>query len=105
MSISLEFHQLERAAHTVAAGVPPLNDLLAELSGSVETAATGFRGQAATGLGEALGAWFEAAAELGPALEGYAQALMTVANEHLVNEHRQTESYSQLAQRLGGGAP
>lgn len=102
MSISLEFQELERAAQLVAAGVPPLNDILTELGGAIETAATGFRGQAATGLGEALGAWFEVAGTLGPILEGYAQALMAVANEHVLNEGEQTAAYQNLVERLGG---
>lgn len=103
MSISLEFPELERAAHTVAAGVQPLNDILTELGGTIETAAVGFKGQAAAGLGEALGAWFEVAGTLGPILEGYASALMTVANEHVANEGEQISSYQNLVQRLGGG--
>lgn len=102
MSISLEFQEMEAAARAVADGVAPLNTLLTDLGGSLETAATGFRGQAATGLGEALGAWFEAAGTLGPILEGYAQALMIVANEHVLNESEQTELYARLIQRLGG---
>lgn len=102
MTIGLEFLELQRAAQSVAAGVTPLNNTLTELGGAVEAAATGFRGQAATGLGEALGSWFEVAGTLGPVLEGYAQALMTVANEHVVNEGRQTDAYETLAQRLGG---
>lgn len=102
VSISLEFPEMARAAQQVADGVPPLNDLLTALGGTIETAATGFRGQAATGLGEALGAWFDAAGTLGPILEGYAQALMTVANEHVLNEGEQTEAYQNIVDRLGG---
>lgn len=102
MSISLEFQEMEAAARAVADGVAPLNTLLTDLGGAIETAATGFRGRAATGLGEALGAWFEAAGALGPILEGYAQALMIVANEHVLNESEQTELYARLIQRLGG---
>jgi len=56
MSISLEFQEMEAAARSVAEGVPPLNTLLTDLGGAIETAATGFKGQAASGLGEALGA-------------------------------------------------
>lgn len=104
MSISLEFPELENAAQTVAAGIQPLNEILIELSDRVETAATGFKGQAAAGLGEALGAWFEVAGTLGPILEGYAQALMAVANEHALNEGEQVAAYDNLVQRLGGGS-
>lgn len=103
MSISLEFPEMADAARAVAEGVAPLEALLADLSGTVETAAAGFKGQAATGLGEALGAWFDVAGTLGPILEGYAQALMTVANEHVLNEAEQTEHYQQLIDRLGDG--
>ena len=102
MSISLEFQEMADAAGAVAAGVEPLNTLLTDLSGSIEAAATGFSGQAAAGLGEALAAWFETAGTLGPILEGYAQALMTVANEHVLNEGEQSQTYARLANRLGG---
>lgn len=102
MTIGLEFQELQTAAQTVAAGVEPLNTLLTDLGGAIESASSGFRGQAATGLGEALGAWFEVAGTLGPILEGYAQALMIVANEHVANEGDQVERYRDLTERLGG---
>ena len=104
MSISLEFQEMEDAARSVADGVEPLNTILTDLGGAIETAAVGFKGQAATGLGEALGAWFDAAGTLGPILEGYAQALMIVANEHVLNEGEQSELYANLIERLGGGS-
>ena len=102
VTISIEFQEMADAAGAVAAGVEPLNTLLNDLSGAVGTASAGFAGQAASGLGEALTAWFEVAGTLGPVLEGYAQALMTVANEHVVNEGEQTRSYQHLIDRLGG---
>jgi uncharacterized protein YukE len=103
MSISLEFAELRQAAQTVAAGVQPLSDVLTGLSDTIGTASDGFRGQAAGGLGEALTAWYEVAQTLGPILENYSAALMTVANEHVVNEGHQVDSYQQLSTRLGGG--
>ncbi|MFC6287286.1 WXG100 family type VII secretion target [Nocardioides sp. GCM10027113] len=102
-SIGLELGELADAAATVRAAVEPLNRVLTELSDGVAVAATGFRGQAATGLGEALDAWFDAAATLGPILEGYSQALATTATEHATNEGRQVASYARLTSRLGGG--
>jgi hypothetical protein len=104
MSIGLEFGELNEAAATVAAAVEPVNQLLTSLSDSVAASATGFSGQAAAGLGEALGAWFDVANTLGPILEGYAQALATTATEHVLNEAEQVESYGSLAERLGGGS-
>ncbi|HEX6150575.1 hypothetical protein [Nocardioides sp.] len=101
-NISLEFQELQDAARAVAAGLEPLNTVLTDLGGAIETAAVGFKGQAATGLGEALAAWFDVATTLGPILEGYAQAIMTVANEHVLNEGEQTRTYSGLVDRLGG---
>jgi hypothetical protein len=102
-NISLEFQELQDAAQAVATGVEPLNTVLTDLGGAIETAAVGFKGQAAAGLGEALGAWFDVASTLGPILEGYAGAIMTVANEHVLNEGEQTRTYTSLIERLGGG--
>jgi uncharacterized protein YukE len=103
MSIGLEYGELRDAATTVSEGVQPLSDLLTELSDSIATASDGFQGQAAAGLGEALTAWFEVAKTLGPIMEAYASALMTVANEHVTNEGRQVTGYQRLSERLGGG--
>ena len=102
MSISLEYGEISAAAQTVADGVQPLQDVLTELSTAVETAATGFKGQAAAGMGEALTAWFEVASTLGPILEAYSGALMGVANEHIVNDGAQVERHQRLTSRLGG---
>ena len=102
MSIGLEFGELNAAAQTVAAAIGPLGDMLTTLSDSVAASATGFKGQAASGLGEAIGAWFDVAATLGPALEQYAGALATTSVEHTVNEADQVTAYSDLATRLGG---
>jgi uncharacterized protein YukE len=103
MSISLEYGELRDAATTVSDGIQPLSDLLTELSDSVGTASDGFQGQAASGLGEALTAWFQVAQTLGPIMEAYASALMTVANEHITNEGGTVTSYQRLTERLGGG--
>jgi len=103
MSISLEYGELHDAATTVSEGIQPLSALLTELSDSIGAASDGFQGQAASGLGEALTAWFEVAKTLGPIMESYASALMTVANEHITNEGGQVTSYQHLTERLGGG--
>jgi uncharacterized protein YukE len=103
MSIGFEFGELNTAAQTVADAIGPLGDLLTTLSDSVAASSTGFKGQAATGLGEALGAWFDVASTLGPALQQYATALATTSAEHVVNEGDQISSYTDLAGRLGGG--
>lgn len=102
MSISLEYAELRDAARSVADGIAPLSDLLTQLSDSIEGASDGFAGQAATGLGEALTAWYQVAQTLGPIMESYASALMTVANEHVLNEGRQVDNYQNLTDRLGG---
>jgi len=103
MSIGLEFGELNQAAQTVADAIGPLGDLLMTLNDSVAAAATGFKGQAASGLGEAMGAWFDVASTLGPALQQYATALATTSAEHVVNEGDQVSSYADLSGRLGGG--
>ena len=66
-------------------------------------AGRGFRGQAAAGFGEAINEWFDVAVTLGPILEGYAQSLMYVAQEHQTNDVAQAQRAGQLADRLGGG--
>ena len=102
MSIGLEYGELRDAARTVVEGIGPLSDLLTELSDGVAAGSDGFQGRAASGLGEALTAWFEVAQTLGPIMEAYASALMTVANEHVVNEGTQVDHYQRLGDRLGG---
>ena len=103
MSIGLEFGELNSAAQTVADAIGPVGEMLTSLSDSLAASSTGFKGQAAAGLGEALGAWFDVAATLGPTLEQYATALATTSAEHVVNEGEQISSYTDLAGRSGGG--
>ena len=79
MSIGLEFGELNTAAQTVADSIGPLDEMLTALSDSIAASATGFKGQAASGLGEAIGAWFDIAATLGPTLQSYAHG----ARHHL----------------------
>lgn len=102
MTIGLQFEEMNDAAIAIAEGVAPVEDLLTALSDRVSTASVGFRGQAAGGLGEALTAWFEVAATLGPILDGYAQAIMQTANEHRVNDTGQAERMGHLIGRLDG---
>lgn len=102
MNIELTIGRQATAALTVQDSVTTLNEYLRDLSDAIEASATGFKGSAAAGLGEALGSWFEAASKLGPALEQYATALATVDQEHGRNEEAQLGSYGRLADRLGG---
>jgi uncharacterized protein YukE len=102
MSIGLEFGELNTAAQTVAEAIGPLSEMLTTLSDSVAASATGFKGQAASGLGEAIGAWFDVATRLGPVMQQYATALAPTSAEHTVNEADQVSSYHDLALRLGG---
>lgn len=103
MTIGLELEQLNDAAIAISEGIGPVQDILTSLSDQVSAASTGFRGEAATGLGEALGAWYDVAASLAPILDGYAQAIMQTANEHRVNDVGQAERMGALIQRLEGG--
>ena len=103
MTIGLEFEQLNDAAIAIAEGIGPTQDILTALSDQVGTASVGFRGDAATGLGEALAAWFDVAATLAPILDGYAQAIMQTANEHCLNDVGQAERMGRLIERLDQG--
>ncbi|MCY7395808.1 MAG: hypothetical protein LH468_06550 [Nocardioides sp.] len=68
-TIELVIGRQATAALTVADAISSFQEVLTTLGGDVEAGAAGFRGHAATGLAEALGAWFEVAVQLGPALE------------------------------------
>jgi len=103
MTIGLEFEEMRLAARTLSEGIAPVETILTGLSDTVAVASAGFRGQAAAGLGEALTAWFDVAATLGPVLDGYAQAIMQTANTHRLNDTAQAEEMDRLTQRLGGG--
>lgn len=103
MTVGLVYAEMQAAAQVVADAIDPLQTTLSDLGADIEAAAgTGFKGQAAAGFGEAVSAWFEVAASLGPILEGYSQALMYVAQEHATNDHRQAERAGRLMDRLGG---
>ncbi|WP_435747283.1 WXG100 family type VII secretion target [Nocardioides sp. SYSU DS0663] len=102
MNIELSVGQQTTAALTVQEAVTTFNTCLQRLSDGVASGGQGFRGNAAAAFGEALTAWFEAAAELGPALQQYAAALATVDAEHSHNEVAQVDSYARLGDRLGG---
>jgi hypothetical protein len=101
-TIELVIGQQATAALTVADAIPELQKVLTTLSDDVEAASSGFAGNASVGLAETLGAWFEVAMTLGPALEAYAQALVVVDTEHSTNEDTQSATYSKLISRLGG---
>ena len=102
MTVGLVYAEMQAAASAVADAVEPLQTTLRDLGADVESAAAGFKGQAAAGLGEALAAWFEVAVSLGPVLEGYSQSLMYVAQEHATNDHQQALDAGRLSDRLGG---
>lgn len=104
MAVGLVYSEMQAAAQAVADAVEPLQQTLQALGATIETeAGTGFSGQAAAGFGEAVNAWFDVAITLGPILDGYAQSLMYVAQEHATNDVAQAERSGQLADRLGGG--
>ena len=102
MTVGLVYAEMQAAAMAVADAVEPLQSTLRDLGADVETAAAGFKGQAAAGFGEAISAWFEVAITLGPILEGYSQSLMYVAQEHATNDHQQAVNAGRLMDRLGG---
>jgi uncharacterized protein YukE len=104
MNIELNVGEQTTAAQTVQDAIPDLNRYLRDLSDSVAASAAGFQGQASTAFGEALSAWFEAAADLGPALETYAAALATVDREHGRNDAAQQDAYGRMVGRLGGAS-
>ena len=104
MAVGLVYSEMQAAAQAVADAVAPLQTTLQELGATIETeAGKGFRGQAAAGFGEAINEWFTIAITLGPILDGYAQNLTYVAQEHATNDVAQAERSGQLADRLGGG--
>jgi len=102
VTVGLVYAEMQAAAVAAADAVEPLRTTLRDLGADVETAAAGFRGQAAAGFGEALSAWFEVAITLGPILEGYSQNLLYVAQEHATNDHQQAVDAGRLTDRLGG---
>jgi len=104
VAVGLVYSEMQAAAQAVADAVEPLQTTLQELGATIETeAGKGFKGQAAAGFGEAINEWFDVAITLGPILDGYAQSLMYVAQEHATNDVTQAERAGNLADRLGGG--
>jgi uncharacterized protein YukE len=103
VAVGLVYAEMQAAAQAVAHAVGPLQKTLSDLGATIETeAGTGFRGQAAAGFGEAVNEWFTVAVTLGPILEGYAQNLAYLAQEHATNDVAQAARAGQLADRLGG---
>ena len=104
MAVGLVYAEMQAAAQAVADAVQPMQETLQTLGATIETeAGAGFKGQAAAGFGEAINEWFTVAVTLGPILEGYAQNLMYVAQEHQTNDVAQAVNAGNLADRLGGG--
>ena len=103
MTVGIVYSEIQAAAQAVADGVEPLQSTLQTLGADIEAAAAGgFKGQAAAGFGEAITAWFDVAVTLGPILDGYAQALVGVAQDHATNDTEQGNRYARLTDRLGG---
>ena len=94
--------QQATAAETVTAATATYQQVLQALADNLQAQSAGFAGQAAAGFAEAVGAWFEVAVRLSPALEGYAAALAQVDLEHGENETKVVSTFSHLAGRLGG---
>ena len=104
MAVGLVYSEMQAAAQAVAEAVEPLQQSLRDLGATIETeAGAGFKGQAAAGFGEAINEWFDIAVTLGPILDGYAQSLMYIAQEHQPNDVAQAQRAGQLTERLGGG--
>jgi len=104
VAVGLVYAEMQAAAQAAADAVEPLQETLRELGATIEAeAGKGFKGQAAAGFGEAVNEWFDVAITLGPILEGYAQSLMCIAQEHATNDVAQAERAGQLSDRLGGG--
>lgn len=105
MSVGLKYEEMQAAADAVAAAVEPVQKTLTDLSAAIESNVAGFGGQAAAGFGEAITAWFDVAATLGPILEGYAQSIIGVAQDAATTDGERAAATAELMSRLGGGQP
>jgi len=103
MTVGLVYPEMQAAAFAVSDAVEPLQSTLSDLGSDIETAASGFKGQAAAGFGEAITAWFDVAVTIGPILDSYSQALIGLAQDHATNDHQVAVNTGRLQQRLGGG--
>ena len=90
-----------RAASQVHQAVGPIQDVLQELDDAIAAAGGGFKGAAAAGLGEALQAWYAAAATLAPTLIEFASKLV----ETDVTAGRNEEAVQNKFARLLGQLP
>lgn len=100
----LQIGAQSEAAQLVLGAVDPIRATLQELGDSLQGASGGFRGGAAGGLGEALEAWFTAAGDLLPTLQGYAAKLVAVDTTEARTDGAQQERFALLAARLGGAS-
>lgn len=98
----LEIGSQAEAAGVVLEAVGPIQTTLEELGTTLQGSAGGFKGGAAAGLAEALGAWYEAASELIPTLQAYAGNLVAVDEAEAQTETSVQQRYTRLAGRLGG---
>lgn len=102
-STEMELGAQTRAAAIVEDALVPLQETLRDLGRAVEAEQAGFRGGAAAGLAEAVGAWLESAYDLLPELGGMARALVDTDATAAATDAAQQESYARFAAALGGG--
>ena len=98
----LELGAQTRAAQLVADGIPDVMQVVQQLGSALETGMTGFRGGAASGLAEAVTAWFEAAQALGPTLTTYAENLAATDVAAGTTDAGQQDRFTAFDARLGG---
>lgn len=103
MTVGLVYSEVQAATLAVAEAIEPLQSTLRDLGADIESAAAGFKGQAAAGFGEAVTAWFDVAVTLGPILDGYAQSLAAVAQDLATTDRDRAVEADRLTDRLGGG--
>ncbi|MGH8869769.1 MAG: WXG100 family type VII secretion target [Actinomycetes bacterium] len=102
-STELELGAQTRAAAVVQEALTPLQTTMRDLVSAIEAEQAGFRGGAAAGFAEAVGAWFEAAQDLLPTLAGMARSLAQTDVTAAQADAAQAASYERFAQLLGGG--
>lgn len=98
----LEIGRQSEAARLVIESIQPIEDFLKAMGTSMETEEAGFKGNGAVAFTEAVIAWFEAAKEIGLAMEGFAQRLAEVDQEDLKVETVINETFARFLGRLGG---
>lgn len=90
------------AAQLVVGAIEPIQTTLENLGTAIQGASSGFLGGSASGLAQALEAWFTAASDLLPTLSEYATTLVAVDTAEAQTEIQQQERFARIAGRLGG---